>query len=43
MLAHAGHWLVSLLYLAPVAVIVVALVWQNWRERRRHRSPAGPG
>jgi threonine/homoserine/homoserine lactone efflux protein len=33
-LAHAGHWLVSLLYLAPVAVIVGFVGWQSWRDRR---------
>ena len=33
-LAHAGHWLASLLYLAPVLVVVGALVWQSWREKR---------
>jgi hypothetical protein len=32
--AHAGHWLVSLLYLAPVAVIVGFVGWQSWRDRR---------
>jgi hypothetical protein len=34
-LAHAGHWLASLLYVAPVAVIVGALLWQSWRDKRR--------
>jgi hypothetical protein len=34
-LAHAGHWIASLLYVAPVALIVAALLWQNWREKRR--------
>ena len=33
-LAHAGHWLVSLLYLAPVLIVVLALVWQARRDRR---------
>ena len=37
-LAHAGHWLASLLYVAPVAIIVAALLWQSWREKRRGRS-----
>lgn len=35
--AHFGHWYVSLLYLGPVAVLVLALVLQSWRERRRAR------
>jgi hypothetical protein len=34
-LAHAGHWIASLLYVAPVALIVGALLWQNWRDKRR--------
>ncbi len=34
-LAHAGHWLVSLLYLLPVAVVVAFLAVQGRRERRR--------
>jgi hypothetical protein len=36
--AHAGHWLVQLLYAAPVLVLVIALLWgrvQDWRSRRR--------
>lgn len=33
-LAHSGHWLVSLLYLSPVAVVLVALGVQAIRERR---------
>jgi hypothetical protein len=41
-LAHAGHWLASLLYLVPVLIVVGALVWQSWRDKRRHRNSA-PG
>lgn len=37
-LAHAGHWATSLVYLVPVALIVAALAWQTWRER--HANPA---
>ena len=33
-LAHAGHWIASLLYVVPVALIVGALLWQSWREKR---------
>ena len=36
-LAHAGHWIVSALYLVPVVVIVAALGIQSRRERRRAR------
>jgi hypothetical protein len=34
-LAHAGHWLASLLYVLPVLLIVGALRWQSWRDTRR--------
>jgi cytochrome c-type biogenesis protein CcmH/NrfF len=33
--AHLGHWYHSLLYLAPVLVVVVVLWVQERRERRR--------
>ena len=38
--AHAGHWLVSLLYLAPVILIAGALVVQHLRDRQRARRSA---
>jgi len=37
-LAHAGHWLAQLLYLAPLVVLIVAIVVGRVRERR-DRSP----
>jgi hypothetical protein len=36
--AHFGHWWTSILYLAPVAVVVIWLALQSWRERRRDRT-----
>ena len=33
-LAHAGHWLVQLVYLAPLVVLVAVLVVAKLRERR---------
>jgi hypothetical protein len=33
-LAHAGHWLAGLLYLAPVLIVVGALVLQSYKDRR---------
>jgi hypothetical protein len=36
-IAHFGHWYVSLLYLAPVFVIVIVLSVQSWRDRRQAR------
>jgi cytochrome c-type biogenesis protein CcmH/NrfF len=38
-LAHAGHWLLSMLYVLPVAVVVLGLAWQTWRDRRRGVDP----
>jgi hypothetical protein len=32
-IAHAGHWFISLLYVAPVVIVVVALTIQSRRER----------
>jgi len=34
-LAHAGHWFLSLLYVAPVAIIVGVLMVQSRRDKRR--------
>jgi hypothetical protein len=33
--AHFGHWWGSILYLAPVVVVVVFLAVQSWRAKRR--------
>lgn len=33
-IAHAGHWAATLLYAAPIIVVVLALVIQRWRDRR---------
>ena len=45
-LAHAGHWLVNLLYVLPVVIVVGMLGWQSWRDRRagapdRDHGPEG--
>ena len=37
-LAHFGHWYVSMLYLAPVVIIVGVLLVQGRRDRRRERE-----
>ncbi|MDQ3675448.1 MAG: hypothetical protein M3401_01380 [Actinomycetota bacterium] len=34
-LAHAGHWLVNLLYLLPLVLVFLALGFQALRDRRR--------
>jgi hypothetical protein len=36
--AHAGHWLPQLLYLAPVAVLIVAVLVGRVRDRRSGRT-----
>ena len=36
-LAHFGHWYVSLLYLGPVFVVVAVLAVSSWRDRRNPR------
>ena len=33
--AHFGHWWQSLLYLAPVVIVVGCLSLQAWRDSRR--------
>jgi hypothetical protein len=35
--AHFGHWWTSLLYLAPVVIVVGWLSFQQWRDNRRER------
>jgi len=34
LLAHAGHWLVQLIYLAPLVVLVGVIVAGRMRDRR---------
>lgn len=34
LLAHAGHWLVQLIYLVPLAVLVGVIVAGRMRDRR---------
>ena len=34
-LGHAGHWVASLIYVVPVAVVVVAICIQAARDRRQ--------
>jgi hypothetical protein len=33
--AHFGHWWTSLLYLAPVVIVVAWLTFTQWRENRK--------
>jgi hypothetical protein len=36
--AHAGHWLPQLLYLAPLVVLIGAILMGKMRERREARQ-----
>ena len=33
-IAHAGHWAVDLLYVAPLLVAAGVLGWQSMKDRR---------
>jgi hypothetical protein len=39
--AHAGHWIEGIIFGLPVAVLVVALVWDEWKTKRRQRRGEG--
>jgi hypothetical protein len=44
--AHAGHWLVQLIYLVPLAVLVTVILIGRARDRReeaRKAADAPPG
>jgi hypothetical protein len=41
--AHAGHWLVQLIYLVPLAVLVGVILAGKLRERREGSSGRGSG
>ena len=40
-LAHAGHWLAQIAYLAPLVVLVGMLVVGKLRRRRERRRDPG--
>jgi len=42
-LAHAGHWLVQLLYLAPILLIAVLVGWGKLQEKRGKRPGRDDG
>lgn len=37
-LAHATHWLASLLYVLPIAVLAGGVRWQRHKDRRESRA-----
>jgi hypothetical protein len=38
--AHAGHWIEGIIFALPVLVLVGALVWDGWKNKRRRRRRA---
>ena len=42
-IAHAGHWAVNLLYVAPLLLAVGVLGWQSMKDRRaiKRGDPGG--
>lgn len=40
-IAHAGHWLINLLYVAPLFIIVAVLGVQSVKSRRELRQQGG--
>ena len=42
LLAHAGHWAAQLLYLAPVAAMVGAILWAKIKGRGLEDEDDGP-
>ncbi len=39
--AHTGHWITSLIYAAPVVLLVALLVADHMRNRRRDKAKVG--
>ena len=42
MIAHVGHWLVDLLYVAPLAVLGLFVAFGKLRAHRRERQGGNP-
>jgi hypothetical protein len=40
-LAHAGHWVVNLLYVAPLLIAVSVLGYQSVKDRRQLKREGG--
>jgi len=38
LIAHAGHWTTSLIYVVPIALVAVVLAWNAWSDRRLGRT-----
>lgn len=42
-IAHAGHWLVNVLYLVPLVLVVGMLALSSVRDRRAEAAEAAAG
>ena len=42
-LAHAGHWIVNVLYVVPLLIVVAMLAVSSIRDRRAEAAEAGGG
>ena len=42
-IAHAGHWAINLLYVAPLVIAVGVLAFQSLKDRRKVNSGESPG
>ncbi len=40
-LAHAGHWAINLLYVAPLLIAVAVLGYQSMKDRRQVKREGG--
>ena len=40
-IAHGGHWLINLLYVAPLVVVVGVLGYQSLKDRHELKSGNG--
>jgi hypothetical protein len=41
LIAHAGHWITSIAYFAPVIGFAGWLIAMRWRERRKGETEQG--
>ena len=43
LIAHAGHWLMYILYAVPVVVVGASIVINLLRQRRQRQAGRSPG
>ncbi|MBW3609616.1 MAG: hypothetical protein KY463_15000 [Actinobacteria bacterium] len=42
-IAHAGHWALGLLEVAPVAIVLAVVGWKVWTDRRAPAATEAEG